>query len=282
MDALWGWLPDWVDAGQAWNYVKAAIVLIGAYLLSRSLRARLSASTRMGAQQIVLARALVGAGVMVFATVWAFTILGFDLGPLLGAAGVMTVALGFAAQTSVSNLISGLFLMAERPFVVGDVVRLGATTGEVIDVNLMSLRLRTFDNLMVRVPNETVLKSEVTNLTHFPIRRLDMQIGVAYKENVSRVREILDKVADRNPICLDEPKPVFIFLGYGESALTLQFSVWTARENFLELRNTMHEQVKGAFDEEGIEIPFPHRTLYAGSETAPLPVRVVASTPPPE
>lgn len=276
------WIPDWIDTDQLWAVLKAAFILIGAFLLSRSLRRRLAGMTRMGAQQIVLSRAVVGAVVMIVATVWAFSTLGFDLGPLLGAAGVLTVALGFAAQTSVSNLISGLFLMAERPFVAGDVVRLGTTTGEVIDINLMSLRLRTYDNLLVRVPNETVLKSEVVNLTHFPIRRLDMQIGVAYKERVERVREILERVADRNPICLDEPRPTFIFLGYGESALTLQFSVWTARANFLELRNTMHEQVKAAFDEEGIEIPFPHRTLYAGSETAPLPVQIMTSTPPPE
>jgi small-conductance mechanosensitive channel len=82
-------------------------------------------------------------------------------------------------------------------------------------------------------------------------------------------------VADRNPLCLDEPKPLFIFLGFGDSSLQIQFSVWAKRENFLDLRNTLQEEIKIGFDAAGIEIPFPHRTLYAGSVTEPFPVRVV-------
>jgi small-conductance mechanosensitive channel len=82
-------------------------------------------------------------------------------------------------------------------------------------------------------------------------------------------------VADRNPLCLEEPPPLLIFLGFGDSALEFQFSVWGTTANFLELRNTMQQQVKIAFDEHGIEIPFPHRTLYAGSVTDPFPIRLV-------
>ena len=99
------------------------------------------------------------------------------------------------------------------------------------------------------------------------------------KENTERVRGILLKVADRNPLCLDEPKPLFIYRGYGNSALEIQFSVWAKRENFLPLRNSIHEEIKFAFDENGIEIPFPHRTLYTGSVTEPFPIRVVEQHP---
>jgi len=205
--------------------------------------------------------------------------LGFRVGVLLGAAGVLTVAIGFAAQTSVSNLICGLFLVAERPFVVGDQLEIEGTVGMVLSIDLLSTKLRTFDNLMVRVPNETMIKTTVVNRTRFPIRRLDVQVGVAYKEDTERVRELLFEVADRNPLCLDEPKPLFIYLGYGNSALELQFSVWAKRENFLSLRNTIHEEIKVAFDDNGIEIPFPHRTLYTGSATEPFPVRVVDQLP---
>jgi small-conductance mechanosensitive channel len=185
------------------------------------------------------------------------------------------VAIGFASQTSASNVISGLFLMGEQPFVVGDVIRVGDVTGEVLTVDLMSVKLRTFNNLQVRIPNETMLKSNVTTLTRFPIRRVDMQIGVAYKEDLDRVREILFELADRNPVCFVEPAPLFIFLGYGDSALNFQFSVWATKENYLELLNSMHLDVKKAFDEAGIEIPFPHRTLYPGSVAEPFPVQVV-------
>ena len=100
----------------------------------------------------------------------------------------------------------------------------------------------------MRIPNETLIKSEVTTLTKFPIRRMDLQIGVAYKEDIARVRETLADVADRNPLCLEEPPPLYIFQGFGDSALNMQFSVWATRENFLELKNTIHEEIKAAFD----------------------------------
>lgn len=201
--------------------------------------------------------------------------LGVNLSVLLGAAGILTIAIGFASQTSASNVISGLFLLGEKPFAIGDIVRIGQTTGEVLSIDLLSVKLRTFDNLFVRVPNETIIKSEIVNNTRFPIRRADILLGVAYKEDLEHVREVLMRVADRNSRCLAEPAPLFIFTGFGDSALTFQFSVWGARENFLNLRTTIQREIKEAFDAEGIEIPFPHRTLYAGSVTEPFPVRVV-------
>ena len=201
--------------------------------------------------------------------------LGFNFSVLLGAAGIVSVAIGFASQTSASNVISGLFLIGEQPFRVGDVIRIGDTTGEVLSIDLLSVKLRTFDNLFVRLPNEQLIKSQVTTLTRFPIRRYDLQIGVAYKEDLATVNELLMDVAERNPACLEEPKPLFIFQGFSDSALSIQFSVWASRENYLLLRNTMSEQIKNAFDQAGIEIPFPHRSLYAGSATEPFPVRII-------
>jgi small-conductance mechanosensitive channel len=200
--------------------------------------------------------------------------LGFNLNVLLGAASVLTVAIGFASQTSASNFISGIFLMAERSFVIGDVIKVGGTVGEVLSIDLLSVKVRTFDNLFVRLPNEALIKSEVTTLTKFPIRRLDMKIGVAYKENITKVKDILEKVAFDNPLCLEEPKPLYIFQGFEDSSLSLQFSVWAKRESFLELKNSMYEQIKNAFDEENIEIPFPHMSLYTGNNTEPFPIKI--------
>jgi small-conductance mechanosensitive channel len=204
---------------------------------------------------------------------------GFKLGVLLGAAGVLTVAVGFASQTSASNLISGLFVIAERPFVVGDIIQVENMIGKVLSIDLLSVKIRTFDNLYIRIPNEQIIKSPITNLTHFPIRRIDVQVGVAYKEDLAQVKRILFEVADKNPLCLEEPKPLYIFKGYGDSSLNIQFSVWAKRENYLDLLNSIHEDIKAAFDAAGIEIPFPHRTLYTGAATDPFPVRVVGGEP---
>ena len=120
-----------------------------------------------------------------------------------------------------------------------------------------------------------MLKANVINTTHFEIRRYDLQLGVAYKEDVESVRAVLLEVAEKNLLCLRDPKAQVIFMGFGDSAVNLQFSVWAKRESFLDLRNTIAEDVKRAFDKAGIEIPFPHRTLYAGSATGPLPVHVI-------
>ena len=201
--------------------------------------------------------------------------LDFKIGALLGAAGIVGIAIGFASQTSVSNIISGLFLISERPFEVGDLVRVGDTTGTVMSVDLMSVKLKTFDNQFVRLPNETLIKTQVNNLTHFPIRRLDVHLGVAYKEDVAKVKKVLARIASDNPFCLDEPEPLILLQDFGDSALEFLFAVWSTKEDYLQLKKTIRQEIKEWFDAESIEIPFPHRTLYTGLATEPFPIRIV-------
>ena len=194
--------------------VRAIVILIGGYgiakLASKSVGKLLKKHASIH-QQILFQRA-VFYPLLIFFLITSLNELGFDLSVLLGAAGIFSVAIGFASQTSASNLISGLFLLGERPFGVGDIIRVGSTTGEVLSIDLLSAKLRTFDNLYVRIPNETMLKSEVTTLTRFPIRRVDLQIGVAYKENIEKVRDVLFAVADKNPLSLEDPQPMFFLV----------------------------------------------------------------------
>lgn len=199
---------------------------------------------------------------------------GFKLNALLGAAGIASVAIGFASQTSLSNIISGLFLYWEKPFEVGDLIEVGQTRGIVLSIDLMSVKLRTFDNLFVRIPNETMVKAEVTNITKFPIRRMDINVGVAYKEDVDRVIEVLGDVASKNPYCLDEPEPVIIFENYGASSLDFKIGLWFEKTNFVMLKNSIMRDIKNRFDAEGIEIPFPHHTIYTGEVTKPFPLTI--------
>ena len=283
MEMINSWVGEFSDlliGDRAISVYRATLLVLFGYVVARTLRRfvlRLLPATLSSQHQSMII------GRLVFYVVWALFIvsalrqLGFQLTALLGAAGILTVALGFASQTSASNLISGLFLLTEHPFGIGDVVRIGATTGEVLSIDLLSVKLRTFDNLFVRIPNETLIKSEVTTLTRFPIRRADLTVGIAYKEDIERVQKILMAVADANPLCLEEPKPLFILIGFGDSSVNIQFSVWAKRENFLELKNSIQIEIKQAFDREGVEIPFPHRTIYAGSATGPIPVTMFES-----
>ncbi len=207
---------------------------------------------------------------------------GFQLAPLLGAAGIVGVALGFASQTSVSNVISGLFLIAEQPFKVGDIITVGDTTGVVLSIDTMSVKLRKFNNQFVRIPNETMIKSEVTNITRFPIRRVDVNVSVAYKEDLNKVRKVLFDVARKNPTALANPEPLMIFDKFGNSSIDILFVAWAIREEWLKLKNSLNMEIKQRFEEEGIEIPFPHLSLYAGSASKSLPLDVVFKNQPKE
>jgi small-conductance mechanosensitive channel len=246
--------------------VRAAAVMLISLILAKLLASLAGAMlTRASPQHRMLGRRVafylaLGLGVM-----GALSELGFHLSTLLGAAGIVSVALGFAAQTSAANFIAGLFLIGERPFVIGDVVRIGATTGEVLSIDLISVKLRTYDNLFVRVPNETVVKSEVFNLTHFPIRRLDLVFGVSYAADLKRVRELLFLAAHRDPLAFEDPRPLLIIQGFGDLGVQLQFSVWTAKDNYLLLKTALHEAIKQSSEREGIALYAVQRASDVGA-----------------
>jgi small-conductance mechanosensitive channel len=200
--------------------------------------------------------------------------LGFKLTAVLGAAGIAGIAVGFAAQTSLSNVISGIFLLTEKPFAAGNMIQVGDTLGICMSIDLLSVKMRTFDNKFVRIPNETLIKTQVTNYSRFPIRRVDLLIGVAYKEDVERVQRLLLDIARQHPLALNEPEPLCFCWNFNTSSVDLLFVVWAASDDWLTLKDALMVEIKKRFDAEGIEIPFPHVSLYAGSASGPLPLEL--------
>ena len=241
--------------------------------LSKNLGKRLSAQSAM-----LLTKGInyTGTVLVVMFVLWEF---GLNPATLLGAAGIAGVAIGFASQTSLSNLISGIFLIWERPFQIGDVIEVDAHFGFVHSIDLLSVTLRTFDNKLVRIPNEILIKSTFINRTRFPIRKLDLKIGVSYDSDPAKVVRVLKEIASKNPYSLDEPEPLIIFSGFGDSSLDFVFGVWFANPDELKLRNSILQEVKERFDKEGIGFPFPSRSLYPGSPSAPFPVQIVEGKP---
>jgi len=230
---------------------------------------------RVSQHQAVLLRRLVFYAVVAIFVVTALRESGFQIGVLLGAAGILTVAIGFASQTSASNVISGLFLLAEKPFELGQVIEIDGVRGEVIGIDLLSVKLRTFDNMFVRIPNETLIKSRLTNFSRFPIRRIDLPVGVAYREDLDRVKKLLIDLVNKDPRCMEEPVPFVLLNEFGDSSINLQLSFWARREDIREVRSDLLFAIKAAFDREDIEIPFPHTSLYAGSRSEPLRIALV-------
>ena len=185
-----------------------------------------------------------------------------NLSALLGAAGIVGIALGFAAQTSVSNFISGFFIVSEKTFAQGDVINVDGTTGIVYSIDAMSVKLRTFDNQLVRLPNETLIKSKVSNITRFPVRRLNIDILITYDTDIERARSVLMEVARACPNALRNPEPVFMVTGFKESGVGIFLGVWFATDEWFDGNNSMYIAVKKRLDAEGIEFAYPSMTIY--------------------
>lgn len=165
-----------------------------------------------------------------------FQELGFKLSVLLGAAGVLSVAIGFASQTTLSNLISGFFLFGERPFRVGDSIEVDGLSGEVLSIDVMATSLRTLDNRFVRIPNELLIKTKVVNQTRFPIRRLDVSFRVSPRDDFGPLRTRILDLVDRHPLCLAEPPPIVVVSELAMDSIAVQVSVWSETRAVAQLR----------------------------------------------
>jgi len=234
------------------------------FMVKRSLYKHLSRQSMMLISRTIIYTGYTGLVLIVIRE------LNYDLTALFGAAGVVGIVIGVASQTSIGNIISGLFLVSEKSFELGDVVRIGDKTGTVYSIDLLSIKVKTYDNVLIRIPNQTVISTELVNVTKFPIRRLEFQIGVAYKEDLRKVKALLENVARNNPLCLEEPEPVIIFKEFGPSSININFGVWFEKANYLAVKNSVFIEIKEAFDREGIEIPFPHVSVYAGEASKPI------------
>lgn len=187
---------------------------------------------------------------------------GFNLSLFLGAAGILTVALGFASQTSASNLISGLFLIGEGAFEVGDTIQITfirgqVLEGEVLSIDLLSVKLLTLDNVYIRLPNEQLIRAPVLNVSKFPIRRVPVSLSVNFHQNIAQVRTVLFQLAQQYHLVLDEPKPTITVTAFRESSLELLFAVWCKRENFHQVRDEIQELICYSFIEHQIDIAIP-------------------------
>lgn len=190
-----------------------------------------------------------------------FNRLGINVSALMGAAGIVGIAVGFAAQTSVSNVISGLFVMSERAFEIGDLLEVNSIVGTVVSIDLLSIRLKTAENQFVRIPNETIIKTNLINKTHYPFRRFTLHVGVAYGTDLRKLKEILLDIAAANQYAVSDPEPVVIFNAFTDSSIEILFGVWAPSEQFLDLKNSLMIDVSERFVREGIEIPFPQRVV---------------------
>ncbi len=263
-------LVDLPPVGRAWVLLRASLVLATALVVVPTLRRamrRLADHRLRPHQQMLLARAIswVGYGIAISSVL---TLLGFDLSVLLSAAGVFTVAIGFAAQTAVSNLISGIFLLIEQPFSVGDQITSNGVTGEILSVDLLSVKLRTPDKVFVRLPNQMLLQSAVTNLTRFDTAGATLEFMVAADQELRGVCEILAGVGKQATEVFNSPAPVIVCTGYTDLGATFAVTFWAPRASLNAAKTQMVIEGLRALQAAGVALPVARRRLQQEGGTA--------------
>ncbi|WP_051537840.1 mechanosensitive ion channel family protein [Treponema sp. C6A8] len=188
--------------------------------------------------------------------VYVLGLFGIKLSAIWGAAGIAGVAIGFAAQTSVSNLISGIFIVSEKSIKLGDTIIINGVTGVVDTISLLSVRVHTHDNQMVRIPNSSIINSLLTNNSYNSYRRYLLNVSVAYESDLALAMETLKKAPALCPTARTDPAPNAWIDSFGESGINLILAIWFDNSDFLAVKTEAFIAVKKVFDEAKIEIPY--------------------------
>jgi small conductance mechanosensitive channel len=206
-----------------------------------------------------------------FGLIMAASQLGINVGAALAGVGVAGIAIGFAAQDSVANTIAGFLIFWDKPFQVGHIVSTQGEYGEVASITMRTTRIRTPNNTYVVLPNRKIIEDVLINHSMFGHTRVDVPIGIAYKERVDAAREVLLTVARDQPDVLSDPAPEIVMTDLGDSSVNLQIRVWIsdARLERPVLVRVL-EASKTALDTAGIEIPFPHLQLFVEDLRPPV------------
>jgi small-conductance mechanosensitive channel len=210
-------------------------------------------------------------GAIIYATaiILALDILGVNVMPFIAGAGVAGIAIGFAAKDTLSNLIAGVLLIIDRPFEVGDRIEVwsapagSASWGDVIDIGLRATKIKTTDNIVIIIPNNEIMKRDIVNYTIISTNiRVRINVGIAYDANIEKAKELILNVAESVSWISKTPAPKVVVRSFGESSVDLQLRVWIddARKR-MDTISHVTDKIKTAFDEHGIEIPYPKRDI---------------------
>lgn len=264
---------DWLP-----SLFAALFVLVVFFVLHRvvaGILRRLMARTRADPAAQDIAARLSKYVILGLGLVMAASQLGINVGSLLAGVGILGLAVGLAAQDSLSNLVAGLTILWDRPFRIGDHVTVSGTFGKVQEITLRTTRIRTVEQLDAILPNKEIINQEIINHTLNPMMRLGIPIGIGYGEDTRAARKVLLAAVQGHELLLEKPEPKVVVKELAESSVNLELRVWL-RDPYTEREATfeMIELAKIALDEAGIEIPFPQRTLHL-----PGGVRLAASEP---
>ncbi len=192
----------------------------------------------------------------------AVSMVGIQTSALIAALTTCGAAIALALQGGLSNIAAGVIIVFCRPFHIGDFITTGGISGVVKEIGIYYTTLITPDNQRIMVPNGSLSNSTITNLSTEATRRIDFEFNVAYSSDIDLVRKVLLATASNDESILQDPAPEVMIAGHGEDSIQVKFRLWVASENYWAVYFSMFEDVKKAFDQFGIQIPYKQLDVH--------------------
>ncbi len=261
--------------GQLPLILLGVVVLVVGLLLVRFVQrlvVRTTDGSRFDVAVVKLIQTATRVGMVVVVLLVALSVAGVNVGSALAALGIAGLALAFAMQSILENFIAGILILARRPFRPGDQVRLGDFEGTVIDVNMRVTALVQYDGEKVLLPNATVFNEPITNTTERGRRRTDVTVGVDYRDDHDRARQVLFDAVSGVEGVLSDPPPRVLLSELGDSSVNFRVQYWTLPEQaeVNGVKDRVLGAAKRAVEEAGMTIPWPIRTLVVDPDSAQL------------
>lgn len=230
---------------EVFTVFKAIVLFVAGFLFARFSSNFLENITGkyLTSQQTMLLKKIIYFLVLTLFISSALQQLNFNLSILLGSAGILTAALAIAAQTSISNIISGIFLLMEKSFRVGDEIQATHVSGKIVSIDLMSVKILTTQNTLVRIPNEILIKTEITNLTHYNTRCLNLPLLLSEQTPLKKSKQDLINIATTNPLTLKTPPPCVSVKNINNAGITLELRAWVNQKDYEALKDSLYEAI---------------------------------------
>lgn len=202
--------------------------------------------------------------IIILGTIWALAQVNFNVTGFVAGLGIAGFTIGFALKDIAENFVAGILLLLQQPFDIGDAVEVAGYGGTVTTIEIRSTTIRTWDGLLVIIPNASVYSNPITNYSKVDKRRINLTVGVAYDTDLDQAEQVIMEVVDKLPGIKHDPAPFVTFNEFADSSITASIYFWidTSEAGYFEAQHAVVKNIKVAFEREGIEIPFPIRAIY--------------------
>ena len=221
-----------------------------------------SMKSKLNKDQMGLFLKAINYTIYIIAFIWSLGLVGLNLSGLMVAGGIAGIVIGFASQSIVGNLISGVFIMMERPIRIGEAVDIGGIVGIVENISIISTLIRDWDGLLLRIPNEKVFTSTITNFVSHKARRFGYEVGIRYQDDAEKAIEIIKQILEKEPFVLVKPDSLIFVQNLGDNAVNITVKIWAPVSEWYGLKQRLLWIIKKTLEDNGIEIAFPQRVVW--------------------